>query len=174
MGEAGRRFGPMCAVAAVIAASAAGADVASMDDGDGVPPALDRCPSTLSELKVDANGCALAPQSKVLRGVTFQLNSSYLLRDSEVLLLDVVETLKAQPGMKVVIQGHTCDIGDAGYNKWLSQRRANRVMEFLVRHGISASRLLAQGYGEDEPLVANNDERAREINRRTVFKVIQP
>jgi OmpA-OmpF porin, OOP family len=112
-------------------------------------------------------------QSTPLQGITFQVNSSYLMRDSEVLLLDVVEALKAQRNTRVIIQGHTCDLGDAKYNKWLSQRRANRVLEFLVRHGIDASRLLAVGYGEEQPLVPNDDERMRELNRRTVFQVVQ-
>lgn len=143
------------------------------EDGDGVPDDLDRCPGTLPGLKVNMSGCATRAQATVLQGVTFQLNSSYLMRDSEVLLMKVVEALKAQPGLKVLIEGHTCDIGDAKYNKWLSQRRANRVMEFLVRHGIPASRLLAQGFGEEKPVVPNDDERMRELNRRTVFRIIE-
>lgn len=142
-------------------------------DRDGVPDGSDRCAHTLPGMKVDGAGCVTAAQSAVLQGVTFQVNSSYLMRDSEVLLMQAVEALKAQPTLKVVIQGHTCDLGDAKYNKWLSQRRANRVMEFLVRHGIPASRLLAQGYGEDQPMVPNDDERMRELNRRTVFTVLE-
>jgi outer membrane protein OmpA-like peptidoglycan-associated protein len=148
--------------------SAAGPD----EDGDGVPDALDRCRRTPRGFKVDATGC-LVQQASVLQGITFQVNSSYLMRDSEVLLLDVIEALKAQRNTKIVIQGHTCDLGDAKYNKWLSQRRANRVLEFLVRHGIEASRLLAVGYGEEQPLVPNDDERMRELNRRTVFQVVE-
>jgi outer membrane protein OmpA-like peptidoglycan-associated protein len=142
------------------------------EDGDGVPDASDRCRRTPRGFKVDATGC-LVKQASVLQGITFQVNSSYLMRDSEVLLLDVVEALKAQRNTKIVIQGHTCDLGEAKYNKWLSQRRANRVLEFLVRHGIDASRLLAVGYGEEQPMVPNDDERMRELNRRTVFQVVE-
>jgi OmpA-OmpF porin, OOP family len=153
--------------AALSAVPATGPDA----DGDGVPDAMDRCPGTPQGFKVDASGC-LVQQQTVLQGITFQLNSSYLMRDSEVLLHQVVEALKADTRSQIVIQGHTCDLGDARYNKWLSQRRANRVLEFLVRHGIDASRLLAVGYGEDQPLVPNDDERMRELNRRTVFQVM--
>lgn len=157
---------PMAAAAAP-AAAASGPD----EDQDGVPDAIDRCHRTPRGFKVDGTGC-LVQQATVLQGITFQVNSSYLMRDSEVLLLDVVEALKAQRATRIVIQGHTCDLGDAKYNKWLSQRRANRVLEFLVRHGIDASRLLAVGYGEEQPLVPNDDEHMRELNRRTVFQVV--
>jgi OOP family OmpA-OmpF porin len=141
------------------------------EDGDGVPDANDRCRGTPRGFAVDGAGC-MVKQATVLRGITFQKNSSYLMRDSEVLLLEVVAALKAQRETRIVVQGHTCDLGDDKYNKWLSQRRANRVLEFLVRHGIDASRLLAVGYGEDQPMVPNDDERMRELNRRTVFQVL--
>lgn len=167
-GAAGAVDANGCPLEAVAEAPAAGAD----EDRDGVPDARDRCRRTPRGFKVDPTGC-LVQQASVLQGITFQVNSSYLMRDSEVLLLDVVQALKAQRNMKVVIQGHTCDLGDAKYNKWLSQRRANRVLEFLVRHGIEASRLLAVGYGEEQPMVPNDDERMRELNRRTVFQVVE-
>lgn len=160
-----------CPLAA--AAAAPGAATGPDEDQDGVTDPDDRCRRTPRNLKVDATGCAVKAQATVLQGITFQKNSSYLMRDSEVLLLDVVEALKAQKSMKVELQGHTCDIGEAGYNQWLSQRRANRVLEFLVRHGIDAARLTAVGYGEDRPMVPNDDERMRELNRRTVFKVME-
>jgi len=161
---------PLAGAAAVVeplTAPAAGPD----QDRDGVPDTADRCPGTPRGFKVDPVGC-LVQQASVLQGITFQKNSSYLMRDSEVLLLEVVEALKVDRTSKIVIQGHTCDLGEARYNKWLSQRRANRVLEFLVRHGIDASRLLAAGYGEEQPLVPNDDERMRELNRRTVFQVV--
>lgn len=147
--------------------AAAGPD----EDQDGVPDGADRCKRTPRGFKVDASGC-LVQQESVLQGITFQVNSSYLMRDSEVLLLEVVDALKADRTSRIVIQGHTCDLGDAKYNKWLSERRANRVLEFLVRHGIDRARLNAVGYGEEQPLVPNDDERMRELNRRTVFKVV--
>lgn len=151
---------------------AAPAPIGPDEDQDGVPDADDRCRRTPRGFKVDATGC-LTRQATVLQGITFQVNSSYLMRDSEVLLHEVVEALKAQKTSKIVIQGHTCDLGEAKYNKWLSQRRANRVLEFLVRHGIDGGRLLAVGYGEEQPLVPNDDEKMRELNRRTVFQVIE-
>jgi outer membrane protein OmpA-like peptidoglycan-associated protein len=159
---------PPAAAAPAPAARATGPD----EDDDGVPDAADRCRRTVRGLKVDGSGCAMAGESSVLQGITFQKNSSYLMRDSQVLLMEVVEGLKAQRTMKVEIQGHTCDLGDAKYNQWLSQRRANRVLEFFVRHGIDARRLTAIGYGESQPMIPNDDESMRELNRRTVFKVI--
>lgn len=158
-------------VAEALVSEAPGPAAGPDEDHDGVADAQDRCRRTPRGFKVDRTGC-LVQQESVLQGVTFQVNSSYLMRDSEVLLLDVVDALKADRSSKIVIQGHTCDLGDAKYNKWLSQRRANRVLEFLVRHGIDASRLLAVGYGEEQFLVPNDDERMRELNRRTVFKVV--
>ena len=67
------------------------------------------------------------------------------------------------------MQGHTDDRGSASYNKKLSGRRANAVKIYLVSHGIAPSRLASNGYGFERPLVANDSDQNRALNRRVQF-----
>ena len=69
------------------------------------------------------------------------------------------------------IQGHTDNIGDAGANLALSQRRARRVAETVKSYGIDAARITSRGYGETRPVASNDTEVGRAQNRRTVFVV---
>ena len=75
--------------------------------------------------------------------------------------------------VKVRVEGHTDSRGNDARNLDLSQRRANSVMEYLVSHGVDASRLEAVGYGETRPLVENARTRAELAqNRRVVFTIL--
>jgi outer membrane protein OmpA-like peptidoglycan-associated protein len=81
--------------------------------------------------------------------------------------------MKENAGLRVEISGHTDFVGDDAYNKQLSQRRATAVVNYLIKKGIDASRLVGHGYGEEKPLASNDDEReGRELNRRTEFKIL--
>jgi outer membrane protein OmpA-like peptidoglycan-associated protein len=75
------------------------------------------------------------------------------------------------PTLKIEISGHTDNKGGADYNKKLSERRAKAVIDYLLAKGISADRLRYAGYGMDRPLVSNDDEAGRQLNRRTEFEI---
>jgi preprotein translocase subunit SecD len=77
--------------------------------------------------------------------------------------------LEQLPGTQaVVIEGHTDSIGPEAYNDKLSQRRAQAVRSYLVAQGIDASRLRAEGYGEQRPLPGREGKAA--VNRRVQFR----
>ncbi|MDX1373190.1 MAG: OmpA family protein, partial [Nitrososphaeraceae archaeon] len=77
------------------------------------------------------------------------------------------------PNLRVQINGHTDNVGNAVYNKVLSKKRAQSVVDYLIANGISAERLEAKGFGEEKPLVSNDDEiGGREINRRTEIEIL--
>lgn len=122
---------------------------------------------TLSKLEKDA-------RPHILRNVYFDFDKASIRPESEDELKMVIQVMKSNPGIKVEIAGHTDSKGSDAYNKDLSQRRANAVVDYLVNQGgIDRSRLIAKGYGEERPLASNDDEReGRELNRRTEFKVI--
>ena len=92
---------------------------------------------------------------------------------SELLVAEFAEFLSSNPHLKVQIQGHTDNIGDAAANLNLSTRRAKRVTDTLYGYGIDASRLSSKGYGESRPVASNETEQGRAKNRRTVFVVQQ-
>lgn len=109
----------------------------------------------------------------ILRNVYFDFDKA-VLREESYQQLDIVqEYLSNNKNIKIEIEGHTCSIGTKSYNKNLSQKRAQNVVDYLTDHGIEKDRLIAKGYGENQPLASNDDERGRKINRRVVFKVVE-
>jgi outer membrane protein OmpA-like peptidoglycan-associated protein len=85
----------------------------------------------------------------------------------------IVDLLKGNTHLKVQINGHTDNTGNATSNKALSLKRASAVVDYLVSKGIESSRVTAKGYGSERPIVSNDDEMGgREINRRTEIEII--
>ena len=84
---------------------------------------------------------------------------------------DVVRALQASPGVRVTIEGHTCNIGTTEYNLALGERRANAVRDYLVSRGISADRLSTVSLGEEDPKYDNSREDTRRLNRRAALIV---
>jgi outer membrane protein OmpA-like peptidoglycan-associated protein len=79
--------------------------------------------------------------------------------------------LKRNPELKVELAGHTDNVGNDSYNLKLSSDRAEIVKQALVDNGIDATRLTAKGYGATQPLVPNDSEEHRAMNRRTEMVV---
>ncbi len=102
-----------------------------------------------------------------LHGIYFNSGSAVLLDESEPMLREVAELVKASPAGQLTIDGHTDNIGSAPYNQDLSERRANAVRNALVtRYGIPAARLSAKGYGLTRPVEDNATPQGRARNRR--------
>jgi outer membrane protein OmpA-like peptidoglycan-associated protein len=82
--------------------------------------------------------------------------------------------LKDHPEVgKVVVEGHTDNVGKAAVNQKLSQGRADSVMKYLVGKGVAPSRLEAKGYGESKPVADNATAKGREANRRVELRIVQ-
>jgi OmpA-OmpF porin, OOP family len=142
-------------------------------DHDGVPDCRDKCPETPPGFKVDEEGCIIEKQTVVLLNrVLFTLNSSDLKPEAAEQLDQIVAGLKAQPTVTVEVGGHTCNIGTESYNLALSHRRAEAVRTYLTNHGIEASRLTSEGYGEFSPIANNETEEGRQQNRRVEFRIL--
>ncbi|HET8858949.1 OmpA family protein [Marivirga sp.] len=110
--------------------------------------------------------------SKTLRNIFFEFGKATFTSESYEELNKMVSFLEANPQVNVEIAGHTDNIGSAAVNKRLSQLRANKVVDYLTKKGIDRRRLNAVGYGEERPIVSNDDEvMGREINRRVEFIV---
>jgi OmpA-OmpF porin, OOP family len=139
-------------------------------DSDGVADASDVCPNTPATMKVDAVGCAVS-QTVVLTDVRFKLDSAELTDDAKATLDNVAKALDSQKNLNVEIGGYADNMGSDEYNKELSQKRAEEVRTYLVGKGVDGTRLTAMGYGERKPVVANDTEAGREMNRRVEFKV---
>ncbi|MGH8529517.1 MAG: OmpA family protein [Nevskiales bacterium] len=140
-------------------------------DGDGVVDEKDKCPGTLAGVKVDGDGCAV-PQVLKLNGVSFDFDSVRVGKNARTILDEVSEGIKGQPSMQVEIAGHTDNYGDETYNQQLSERRAKAVRDYLVEKGAPDANFTSKGYGEAEPVVANDTEDGREENRRVEFRIL--
>jgi len=127
----------------------------------------------------DDDGCPdhgpvveLEGEIKLLEVIQFEFDSAVIQEQSFGILRAVAMTIQQSPTIeRVEVQGHTDERGAAAYNKDLSQRRAEAVVDFLVSSGVYRETLTARGYGETRPIVRGHDERAWTANRRVQFIV---
>ena len=104
--------------------------------------------------------------------VEFKTNSHELANVTDPVLDEVVQIMKAHPEMiRVRVEGHTDKSGRAKYNQGLSERRAKTVKEYLISHGIEASRLTSKGFGMTRPIATNKTEEGRARNRRVEIQI---
>ena len=81
--------------------------------------------------------------------------------------------IKGSKDIAIEVGGYTDNVGDAGYNKKLSEKRAESVVNYLKGKGVEASRVTAVGYGEERPVADNKTAEGREKNRRVEIRLIQ-
>ena len=108
----------------------------------------------------------------VLNNIFFDFNQSEIKPRSFSELDEVVKFLNENPKVKVEISGHTDNVGDENYNRQLSLKRAQSVVNYFSMKGIAITRLTQVGFGSKKPIVPNDSEDNRQINRRIEFKVI--
>ena len=111
-------------------------------------------------------------KSFLLDNIYYQTNSDEILPESIIILSEFAEFLKEHPEMKIEIQGHTDNTGTATENNLLSQKRADRIVNFLLEKGVSKNNLSAKGYGSSKPVSNNNTAEGRSKNRRTEFLIL--
>jgi peptidoglycan-associated lipoprotein len=104
--------------------------------------------------------------------IHFDLDKSNIRGDDMGTLDKKVAILQANPELKIRIGGHCDERGSDEYNLALGNRRAQAAKQYLVSHGIDASRIETQSWGEERPLVDGHDESAWSQNRRDEFEVI--
>ena len=94
------------------------------------------------------------------------------VKPSEATKLDkLADVLSKYPENIVVIEGHTDSDGSNVYNQKLSEQRAQSIENYLNAKNISISNLSSVGYGEDQPIVPNDTEDGKALNRRVVIKI---
>jgi Outer membrane protein and related peptidoglycan-associated (lipo)proteins len=142
-------------------------------DNDGVPDDEDRCPDNAGTL---ANkGCPeiTVEDKEVLNlavsNIEFETARATLKTSSFVRLEEVVGLMQKYPEYSLSINGHTDSVGSSKTNQILSERRAKSCYDYLIKKGISASRMNYVGYGETQPIADNRFKDGRETNRRVEF-----
>jgi outer membrane protein OmpA-like peptidoglycan-associated protein len=113
-----------------------------------------------------------AKKKIVLRGVNFDFDKSNIRPDAVPILEQACAILKQESTIDVSCNGYTDSIGTEAYNLKLSDRRARSVRDWLVKCGISPSRLTTKGFGETNPVASNATPEGRAQNRRTELVVV--
>lgn len=138
-------------------------------DRDRVLEHVDQCPGTPEGTEVDERGCAILRAVMSFTGIQFEFDSAAIRPDSEVTLQTALGILRDNPDVRVRIEGHTDNVGNAAYNRRLSQQRAESVKQWMVQHGIDAARLETRGLGATRPVASNDTDEGRAQNRRIEF-----
>jgi outer membrane protein OmpA-like peptidoglycan-associated protein len=150
-------------------------------DGDGVPDFRDACPEQAirrGQNPATSDGCprlAEISENKIVitDRIYFEEGKATLLPESSPVLEAVAEILREHAEITdVLIEGHTNDIGDDEVNYRLSDKRAATVLQWLITAGIDRNRLTSKGYGETRPLVPNDSDEHRALNRRVEFTIV--
>lgn len=95
------------------------------------------------------------------------------VRPGDAAILDSkVAILRANPNVRVRVSGHCDERGSDEYNLALGNRRATSTKQYLVSHGIDASRIETLSFGEERPITMGHDESAWSQNRRSEFEII--
>jgi len=152
-------------------------------DGDGIPDEVDHCPDRPETINgvADTDGCpdgeevlrVEGDQIILLQQIQFANNRARIRGARSTQIIQAVATILTQHPeyARVRIEGHTDNQGNEARNVRLSQQRADAVVAALVRLGVSASRLQAEGIGPARPVGDNATEEGRTQNRRVEFHI---
>jgi outer membrane protein OmpA-like peptidoglycan-associated protein len=99
-------------------------------------------------------------------GILFDVNSAGLRQEAKTNLEDLAKTLQKYDDTEVLIEGHTDNTGTEEYNQKLSENRAQSVASYIQSLGVKGARIQEEGYGEVQPVDANETEAGRQSNRR--------
>ncbi len=150
-------------------------------DFDFIPDPEDKCPTEPGPATND--GCPIGEEPLVeveseklslKDAINFETGKDTILPRSDRILDTIAQILKSAEDIpRVRVEGHTDNIGSAAYNRDLSQRRAQAVVNALIARGIAAEKLLPVGYGFDRPVASNGTAKGRALNRRVEFTILR-
>ncbi|KPA08763.1 secreted protein containing Outer membrane protein, OmpA/MotB [Candidatus Magnetomorum sp. HK-1] len=134
-------------------------------------------PETRSEIikalefpKIRTRAIHVAAKPKVGAMIQFDYNSATIRPNAFVLLNMYVSVFQNElPSARIMIVGHTDNIGSEMYNQKLSLLRARAIKTYFEHKGIGSNRLSIRGLGESKPIASNADEPGRALNRRVEF-----
>ncbi len=112
------------------------------------------------------------PKTYTLKNVNFESGSAVLTKSSYASLNNLAELLILKKSLKAELAGYTDNVGADDANLRLSQRRAEAVRTYLIKHGADSTRLFAKGYGEQNPVATNDTPAGRRKNRRTEIHIL--
>ena len=104
--------------------------------------------------------------------IYFGFDRSDLTTEARTALEAKFAILSANPAMRIMIEGHTDDVGSDEYNLALGQRRAAAAKRFLVQREVNADRIEIASFGEERPSCQDATDDCRGRNRRDEFRIV--
>jgi outer membrane protein OmpA-like peptidoglycan-associated protein len=153
-------------------------------DNDGVAGVNDKCPNEpeTKNSHQDEDGCpdevprvvVTKTEVKITEKILFAFGKATIDAKSEGLLKDIAKVVNEHPEIGFLeVAGHADKVGDDAVNVRLTKKRAQAVVDALVKLGVDKTRMRAEGYGRYCPLDPGDSEEARERNRRVEFKIMR-
>jgi len=112
-------------------------------------------------------------EKKVISPINFETDSDRIKPEAYPVLDNIAASVKNREFAQIIVNGHTDNVGDAGYNLKLSLRRAEGTKTYFVEQGILSERVRAFGFGLEKPLVSNLTEGGRAKNRRVEILIAE-
>lgn len=106
-------------------------------------------------------------------GILFEFDSAKINPSAMELVSRIADVMKQNPNLNVAVVGYTDNTGNFNYNIKLSQRRANTIVDQLVKDGVATNRLAGVGVGPLNPIASNDTEEGRAQNRRVELVLIR-
>ncbi len=129
------------------------------------------CAMADDPVKEESNDYIVVPAISGMAVAQFALDSDNLDDDSRADISKIIGQITDDTRLEII--GHACDLGTRKHNQDLSERRANKVYDYLKSRGIPASNMKASGEGEDNPINANTNEAQRSKNRRVEIRLMK-
>jgi outer membrane protein OmpA-like peptidoglycan-associated protein len=155
-------------------------------DKDGVADKDDKCPDVFGS--ITNNGCPVVAakmaaveltkeEAKVVKeafdNLEFETGKAVIKSTSLSSLEELAKLLNSRAEYRLLVSGHTDNVGNATANIKLSKSRADAVKKYLVGAGVVPDKIITEGFGSKKPIASNNTEEGRQKNRRVEMKVIK-
>ena len=128
------------------------------------------CPERTNEAKWRKQTVDQMRESRKIPSVDFEFDGIVLTPSSYEVLDKVAEIMNADHSLKLIIEGHTDEVGTDEYNDWLSSARSNAIKSYLCSRGVYPDYIKTYGHGKRRPLIKlEDDPEARACNRRIEF-----
>ena len=129
-------------------------------------------PAAVTELNFSLRPLSVGTTVR-LDNVMFRQSTAVLEQESASSLDKVVQMLKDNPTMEIMLTGHTDNQGSSKANLRLSQERVEAVKSYMVSRGIDPARIEGKGYGGTRPIASNANVETRKLNRRVEFVIVK-
>lgn len=164
-----------CETASIDSNEVVGSSSAASTGSDAAASASSNISDSSTSASSGASGSTLADSdmqtpdemlAKVGSTVYFGYDQSTLTAEAQATLDSQAAFLKANPTIRIVIEGHCDERGTREYNLALGDRRAVAVRDYLLAKGLNAARVRTVSYGKERPAVSGSNEGSWEFNRR--------